>query len=206
MLRGPVAHFKLLYYEFTADKQMGIRTTGFKRSENSKEHHYQAAAYYVLFPLMKEVNQLCPHYKFYDIGSGMARVICVAELNGFSELIGIEIDKTLMEMAKRNIEHYSKVNPDSLFFLHCTNALDYDYGNEDSVYFLFNPFDADTLGKFIDRVCKLNSKTKCFVYMNPLFKEEFSARNISVFKAIKTNLYTEALIYYINSESSNSLT
>lgn len=200
-LRGPLAHFRLLIQEYPTDRLLGIHTTGFKTSLNKQEHPYQGAAYTVLFPLLKEVKRLYPQHLFYDIGSGLGRVLCVAEYSGFQKLIGIEVDQDLLNLSLQNISRYRKSNPDSEFTVELTNALDYDYKDSPSVYFLFNPFDSETLGKFIDKVCLDNNQARCFVYMNPVYKHQFKEKKAIQVKTIKTNFYTEAIIYQIGPDS-----
>lgn len=188
----------MLLSETRFDKRFGIKTTGFKRSKNEGAHHYQGAAYSVILPLIKEVHRYCPNHQFYDIGSGMGRVLFVAEQSGFSELTGIEMNKALFERSEQNKANYSKKNPNSMFRMCMENALEHEYKDVPSVYFLFNPFDSETLGKFIDRVCSKNKREKFFVYMNPVYREEFNKRNILPARTVKTFLYTEAILYRVS--------
>lgn len=186
--------------EAAGDRRFGIQTGGFKTSEKAGAHHYQGAAYSVILPLLHKLYLQYPHHHFYDIGCGKGRVLCVAAHSGFPGITGIELDRDLLDAAEQNLKAFSAKKAEAQIRLQHTSALDFPYENRPALYFLFNPFDGQTLGKFIDRVKKLNKQECCFVYLNPVFRTEFSKRGIKEEIRIKTGLYTEALIYRLNGE------
>lgn len=187
--------------EAVGDRRFGIQTAGFKASEKAGAHHYQGAAYSVILPLLQDLYSTFPKHHFYDIGCGKGRVLCVAAHCGFRHLTGIELDKDLLDAAEKNVKRMPNKSDDLQISLQHLSALEYSYENRPALYFLFNPFDAQTLGKFIDQVRMMNKQECCFVYLNPIYKTEFSTRGIKEETKIKTGFYTEALIYRLKAET-----
>lgn len=187
--------------ETVGDRRFGIQTSGFKASEKTGAHHYQGAAYSVILPLLQKLYLQYPQHHFYDIGCGKGRVLMVAAHSGFRRLTGIELDENLLETAEKNLKALPNNKGEIQIHLQHVSALEYPYENQPALYVLFNPFDGQTLGKFIDRVRMLNKQECCFVYLNPIYRKEFVARGINEEIRIKTGFYTEALIYRIKPES-----
>lgn len=195
LLRGPLAHFKLVYSELRYEKFFNIQTAGFKKSNSTDYFHYQGAAYKVLFRVLKELYPLSSSFGFIDIGCGMGRVLFVAEFLGYNELKGIEIDTGLIQQAEANLKKYPFKRSESTFEIVPSNALGYNYANKPSVYFLFNPFNEYVLSEVLSKILSSTKEETYFVYMNPMFQEAFSNASIPLFKTCKTFLYTEAIIY-----------
>ena len=195
ILRGPLSHFKLIYYEFLYEKRLSLKTARFKKSISNEYYHYQGAAYKVLFRVLKELYPLSKSFSFIDIGCGMGRVLFVAEFIGYNELKGIEIDAELIQQAKANLKRYPFKRVESTFEFVPNNALSYNYPNKPTVYFLFNPFNENVLSEVLAKILSSTKEETYFIYMNPKFQEVFSNKTIPLFKVCKTFLYTEAIIY-----------
>lgn len=200
VLRGPIAHFRLLFEEVYFEKKYGIRSSGFKTSNSRENYHYQAASYSILHRVFAALKPVSDRAAFYDIGCGKGRVLFVASKMGFSNLFGIEMDHELIENAKQNLSE-TLVKPKMLKLIE-QNVLDYSYEDQPSVFFLFNPFNAEVLSKFIDKVLQTNHQECYFVYMNPVHSSVFTQKNIPVWRVIRSFLYTEALIYHLPGTSS----
>ena len=197
-LRGPFNTLRLLMAEADYEKKFGIKTARIKTSDSKEFFHYQGASYLVLLKLFKEISKPTQGFNFVDIGCGKGRAIFVAEYCGYIELIGIEMDEELIAQANSNLNLYKfKRKESSIVFIH-SNALTYMYQNKPTVYFLFNPFNEEVMGKVLDKII---SSTECetwFVYMNPLYKEAFKERKIEQVNEFKTGIYKEAIAYRIN--------
>lgn len=196
-LRGPFRHFQLLLGEVYFERKFGIRTTGFKTSQSDHHHHYQAAAYSVLNRVFSEIKPLTEGYAFYDIGCGKGRVLFMAAKTGYKKLYGIELDAALLEEAKQNLKSQSIKEMVSEIHFVQKNVLEYTFENQPSVYFLFNPFNAEVMKGFIDSALSSNKQECYIVYMNPLFSKVFKNKGIQVQKIIRSFLYTEAIIYRV---------
>jgi len=195
---------KLFRSEFVTEKKFGINTSGIKKSGSAEFFHYQGASYLVLFTIFGKISGQTKHLAFNDIGCGKGRVIFVAEYFGYNDLTGIELDETLLQEARTNEKSYAFRRKEShIQFLHA-NALDVEYKNIPSLYFLFNPFDEAVLEKVIEKICRSTQSETWFVYMNPLYKNAFIKNNIGIVTEFKTNWYTEAIVYRLNPVSAQS--
>ena len=151
--------------------------------------------------LMNEIKDETKGFHFVDIGSGKGRVLFVAEYSGYNRLTGIELNEALVEDAQNNLESYSHKRKESNINFLQANALEFDYKNEKTVYFLFNPFNGEILKKVLERI-KENTKSETwFVYMNPLYASVFEECKIRQVKTIRSGFYKEAIIYKIDSQT-----
>lgn len=187
----------MLAQELYDERRYGIRTTGFKTSASDEHHHYQAAAYSVLKRVFSEIKPLTGDYVFYDIGCGKGRALFMAVEAGYKKLYGIELDALVLEEAKLNLKSQLQRKNTVEMNLVQKNVLEYTFENQASVYFLFNPFNAEVMKGFVDRVLSSNKQDCYFVYMNPLFSKVFEKKGIQVHKVIRSFLYTEAIIYRV---------
>lgn len=198
VLRGPLGAYQLMRDELKYEKVFGIKTAAIKTSDSDKFHDYQGAGYRVLRRLLKEVTPRTQNYEFVDIGCGKGRAIFVAENFGYNQLTGIELDEQLIDEAQANIKRYILKRKNSVIeFIHA-NALDYNYKNKPTVYFLFNPFNEEVLTEVVNRIVLSTTSETWFVYMNPIHKKVFFQKKMEPLKAIRTGFYLEALIYRIN--------
>ena len=197
ILRGPITHFRLLFGELYYERKYRIYTTGFKTAESKRNHHYQAASYTILKRLFKSLSPLAKNHAFYDIGCGKGRVLFMAAQFGFKNRYGIELDEALLKDTKANLQSAPSDDKNGKLTLIQGDVLNYTFENQASVYFLFNPFHADVMNGFIDKVLLTNKHACYFVYMNPIYSNVFTQRKIPIQKTIKSFLYTEAIIYRV---------
>jgi len=195
LLRGPISTVKLLLAEITWEKKFKIKTARIKKSGSKEFFHYQGASYLVLLRIFKTLIEPVKRLHFVDIGCGKGRAVFVAEYAGFSTLIGIELDSLLIDQARENEKLYPYKRNDSQIKFIEGNALDVNYSDHPTLYFLFNPFNEEILNGVLEKILASTKSETWFVYMNPLFKKPFQKNNIQVVKTLKTGLYTEALIY-----------
>lgn len=92
---------------------------------------------------------------FVDIGSGKGKVVMTAALFGFKHIIGIEFAPELVELAQRNLAKIKGHLPaDCDVRVVCADATRYDYGPDDCVFFLYNPFCADVMTAFCQQLAR----------------------------------------------------
>jgi SAM-dependent methyltransferase len=198
LLRGPFATLRLVLSEFNYEKKFGISTMALKRNDSKQFFHYQPASYQVLMKIFPELLGQTAGLDFIDIGCGKGRAVFVAEYCGYKQLKGIELDEDLVTDARENSRHYSFLKKGSEIQFVCANALEYDYQNKPSVYFFFNPFHEEIIRKVLERILAATTSETWFVYMNPMYPLPFSERNMRLVKKIKTNFYTEALVFKVD--------
>ena len=198
-LRGLVNTFKLLKAEMDFEEKFGIKTSAIKRSESKEFFTYQGASYQVLLRIFSEISETTKGFDFVDIGCGKGRAVFVAEYCGYNQLTGIELDEELINDAINNAQLYKfKRKESNINFIHA-NALEYEYKNKPTIYFLFNPFNEDVMKKVLERICSLSTSETWFVYMNPLYPLPFGEKGIPCIQEIKTRFYKEAFIFRMNS-------
>ena len=194
-MRGFTNTIRLIRAEPVNEKKYGLSTSSIKKSGSSEFFHYQGAGYLVLFRIFEEITQQTKGFNFIDIGSGKGRPIFVAEHFGYENLTGIELDKELVEAANMNLKHYLLKRKTSQIEFINANALEYNYKNEPTVYFLFNPFNEIVLKNVLERILASTRSETWFVYMNPKYSEVFTTDKFEKVKELKTKRYLEAVIY-----------
>lgn len=192
-LRGIRGTLKIINYETIAEKKYNIQTAGVKASESADFFHYQGANYWVLEQLLRESLSLFTNANFIDIGCGKGRACFVAEKMGYKRVIGIDLDKELILKAKEN----AAIINSEVEFIHC-NAQEYDFKNQTTVYFLFNPFSESVLKQVLIKIIESSQSKTLIIYMNPTQAHIFKSLNIKLFKQMKTNRYLEANYYLLN--------
>lgn len=178
--------------------EFGISTSGIVKSDDKDNFHYQGAGYLALLRVFNELPSELKNKTLIDYGSGKGRALFCAEFCGFNRLIGVELDANLCSDARKNALNYRKKRPESTFeFVH-QNALDYTIPADTGTFYFFNPFSDLIMEKVADNIIKhaISNNTSVYVaYLNPTFKKLWEEKGFLVYKTIKTNRYTEAIIY-----------
>lgn len=194
-LRGGVNTLKLISEESKNESLYGIKTSSLKKSNSTDYFHYQGAGYLILFRIFEKIYRQTKNYSFVDIGCGIGRPCFVAESYGYKNITGIDFDKELINEAKLNFEKRLLKNKTSKFnFIHI-NALEYNYKNEPTVYFLFNPFNESVLKNVLSKIIEQTQSETWFIYMNPLYSKVFTPEKFEIITELKTKRYLEAIIY-----------
>ena len=158
--RGFLNTFKLLTYEGKFEKQLGINTHSIVNldkltlaTENSDQnHHYQGASYYILFSILNKLPKETQNLEFIDYGCGKGRALFVAEQCGFTNLIGVDIAKELIDDANVNKLVYQKKNKESKISFLFSDATAYSIPITACVFYFFNPFGEDILQMVIQNI------------------------------------------------------
>lgn len=141
--------------------------------------HYARVSPRVFAALVKDIDAP-PGSIFIDIGCGKGAALLLALKHGFRSVIGVELNGRLVPIARANVEKY------------CTNrkldcraqvvqgdAVAFDFPDEPTVLFLFNPFGAETMRDVLDnleRSLERNPREVVVAYMNPTQAAEFAGR------------------------------
>lgn len=93
------------------------------------------------------------HLRFNDIGCGKGKVVIVAALSGFKEVRGLDFAPDLIKVAKANLEILKNRLPsDAHVSVESADVTRVDYGPRDCVFFLYNPFCADVMRGFCEKL------------------------------------------------------
>ena len=194
-MRGFINAIKLIRAEAPNEKKYGIATSSIKKSNSDEFFHYQGAGYLVLYRIFEEIAPQTKSFNFVDIGCGKGRPVFVAESFGYNDLTGIDLDKELIEAANENLKTYLLKRKESVIkFIHA-NALEHNYRNTPTVYFLFNPFNEEVLKKVLAKIISATTSQTWLVYMNPKYKDAFTQDKFELVKELKTKRYLEAIVY-----------
>lgn len=113
---------------------------------------YQATRVLPLRVLLKKLN-ISKNDVIIDIGSGKGRVLLVASEFGFKEARGIEFSANLCRIANDNIKIYQqKKKPKTKFEIIKIDASKYQFKDDESVFFMYNPFDYMILNKVLQNI------------------------------------------------------
>lgn len=90
-------------------------------------------------------------YSFVDYGSGKGRAVFVAAGFPFRKVTGVEISRTLHEIAEANLAKLAG-KLESEVELWCGNALDYELPSGNLVLHMYHPFGPDVLKQMLEHI------------------------------------------------------
>ena len=131
------------------DARFGTDTAApfFGRDQKPATHFYVATTASLIYEILNSLRLQSNTFAFVDMGSGKGRALLVASEFAFAKIVGIELSPRLHHIAEENIKRYSPASQQcTAFHLHCMNVVDYVFGQEPLVLFLFDPFGRETLG------------------------------------------------------------
>jgi SAM-dependent methyltransferase len=115
---------------------------------------------------------------FVDIGCGKGKVLSVWNrmFLDAKRIVGIDYSPYLLGICESNLQKISA----SEIELICGDATDLNlnFGCSVNILYLYNPFDAEILSKFVQNIHKKNT---IVIYNNPLHKDIFFANGFSQF-------------------------
>lgn len=177
--RGLMRTCALGYREWRKEHELGIRTFGMEHAqvcgiqtvEQYGGHFYQPSSS-VLFNRAVAALPFSPRGKvLLDVGSGKGRAMVLAAEAGFSKVIGIEYAPGLVDAAHVNIERVKGRFPGTGFELHDGDAIAFGLPKGVDVAYLFNPFDADMLKRWIETIIGQAESPLHIIYMHPFFAD-----------------------------------
>jgi predicted RNA methylase len=188
----------MLIYESRYEKKFGIETMRIKYSDDEHNFHYQGASYLVLLELFRKLPDYLKEKNFIDFGSGKGRALFCAEFLGFNKLIGVELDRELVEAANENLKLYTQKRMESSFNFVCENVLDFSIPDHTGVFYFFNPFSEQIMNKVIEAIDSYQLRTKeeiFIIYVNPQFRKLWAEAGYSVFHYEGNKRYAEGIIF-----------
>lgn len=144
------------------DEANGMRTSGLvvgRHLRTGHTHDRHVTAYYGVAPsvfhaLLNRWGRTCPapldQTTFVDIGAGMGRAVLLASELPFRRVLGVELHPTLVRIARRNLAAWRKAGrarcPAHIIV---QDAVDFDFPSGTCVAFLFNPFGAVVMRRWL---------------------------------------------------------
>jgi SAM-dependent methyltransferase len=154
------------------DAAHGVETSGLIFAGNLTTGHPNDAhvtAYYGVAPsilrtlikLWRDTSPLYPleRYNFVDYGAGKGRALLVASEFPFHQVIGIELNPALADIAESNLVHWRDLHtsdptaqPIAPIRLYEQDALTFELPRTPTLAFLFHPFEAPVLKLLLRRI------------------------------------------------------
>jgi Histone methylation protein DOT1 len=143
--------------------------------EHSSEIHiYEAAPAWLIRETLGSIPLQPQMFTFVDMGSGKGRAVLVASEFPFGKIVGIELSPEMHRIAQENLSRYRSASQRcTTISLHCMNAVEYAFGPEPLVLFLFNPFGRDSMRSFLTRLessLQATPRQVYVIYINPRFE------------------------------------
>jgi hypothetical protein len=130
-------------------------------------HLYEATPAWLIREILESIPLQPNMFAFVDMGSGKGRALLVASELPFAKIVGASQLCTA-------------------FFLHRMNAIEYTFGPEPLVLFLFNPFGRDSVRSILaslEASLSATPRQAYVVYVNPRF--ESSARSSHFLRRVR---------------------
>lgn len=197
-LNGPVLGriFYLFEYARSAieerleafDARFGTDTSApaFERNQKASVHFYVPTTASVIYEILNAIP-LQPDTVFVDMGSGKGRALLVASEFPFAKIVGLELSDNLHRIAQDNVARYKPASQKcAAFELKCMDALDYAYGDEPVVLFLFDPFGREILEQVMANLeASLRAKPRdaTVIYVYPQYEDVL--QNSPVLRRVK---------------------
>jgi SAM-dependent methyltransferase len=154
----------------------------FGRDRKPATHFYVATTASLIYEILNSLGLQPDTFAFVDMGSGKGRALLVASEFAFAKIVGIELSPHLHHIAEENIKRYSPASQQcTTFQLHCMNVVDYVYGPEPLVLFLFDPFGRETFCSVVANLeASLRAKPReaFVVYIYPQFEDVLQSSRI----------------------------
>jgi len=156
------------------DVEFGVRTSGLiagRHLKSGHKHDKHTTAYFGVAPsvfrgLIREWRksrrgEKLEKFTFVDVGAGMGRAVLLAAEMPFKNVVGVELHPGLAGIARRNLTAWrrswqmdeiragSKRAPVKMI---CGDALEFVWPEGKCVAFLFNPFGAVMMRRFLKRL------------------------------------------------------
>ena len=198
--------FLTLLYDYYFDFKNRIDTASWYSiadlaKENKVAKHavlYQGTKVLPLTILLKKLD-INEDYVFVDIGSGKGRVLMIASKYGFKKVKGIEFSGFLCALAKKNIEKFKvKNNLNTDFEIINIDAAKYQIGNDENIFFMYNPFDEFIMKKVLNNIMfsiEKNKREVLIIYVNPIHRI-FLENTINPKKVTNYNLWNLEVVVY----------
>ena len=154
------------------DRAHGVDTSGIIPAGNLTTGHPNDAhvtAYYGVAPsilrtlieLWRDTNPPHPieRYNFIDFGAGKGRALLVASQLPFHQVLGVELNPILADIAQRNIDQWTSTHASdptaptlAPIRLYEQDALSFELPRSPTLAFLFHPFEAPVLKLLLRRI------------------------------------------------------
>lgn len=168
----------ILFHEIRGEKKYKLNTfvpaelsrLTIRNGDISRSSRYEAVNFYILEALLQRITEMEENRSFTDLGCGKGRAMAVAAHYGFTTIRGIDFAAEVCKSAEENMRKVTKLFPSVQYEVICDNVADYIIHPDESVFFMFNPFDDTTIRSFLEKVedsIDHYPRTVYFLYASP---------------------------------------
>ena len=160
-------------YDVDTASNLSLRAMDFKNPNKPEGVEYGTIPPYLIKKILDQVNYDQSDV-FLDFGCGKGRVLLIASKYKFKKIIGIEFSPELAGIALKNIlscRDYNNFDIDRIKIIE-KDVLDYKYNNDETVFYLYNPFSNIILDQLCGQIVKsIHHKPRrvYIIYVNPIF-------------------------------------
>lgn len=140
--------------------------------------HYEPTPIAQFETMMERLALPFSTFTFVDAGAGMGRVVLLASLRPFKQVIGVEVSPALCETARDNIVRWRRSHAQlgcKDVRIACQDAAAFRFPPGDLLVYLYNPFGEDSVGRLADRLAA-RAGGDCYVlYHTPVHRAVFDS-------------------------------
>ena len=187
-------------YGTDTKSNVSLRALAFIHPNKAEGVEYGTIPPYLFKKIMYRINYGQSDV-FLDFGSGKGRILLLASQYNFQNVIGIEFSPELVGIALNNIVNckgYNNFNIDKIKIIE-GDVLDYKYNNDETVFYLYNPFSNIIIEQLCDQIMKsihLKPRKVYIIYVNPIFDNIIVANRFN--KIDEINLINKMCYVYSN--------
>ena len=157
------------------DRLLGIFNSPYQPTDAALFHEMLAA-------LSAQAGFDFRDFVFVDLGSGKGRTLLMASDYPFRRIVGVELLPALHRAAQENLSKY-RSESQKCFAIEaiCGDATEFDFPNEPTVLFLFNPFPEAGLRRVmgnLENSLREHPRKTYVLYHNALLEQVLSERDV----------------------------
>lgn len=174
----------MLLQEIKGEKKYQINTSApielinltIKTGDLTKSSRYEAVNFFILEALLQKMRASTNETSFTDLGCGKGRAMVVAAHYGFTKIKGIDFAKEVCVAAEENMKAVKRKLPAIQYTIFCDDVLNYTIQKDESVFFMFNPFNEDIIHVLLEKIeasIAKHPRTIYILYVSPKHIETF---------------------------------
>ena len=183
-------------YNVKTHKDLNINNLKFNSINKKEAFNYETIAIFSIKQILNNID-INKNDIFIDFGCGKGRVLLIASQYKFKKIIGIEFSPELVDIARSNVsicKDYNSFNIDIIKIIE-GDVLDYKYNNNETVFYLYNPFSNIILDRLCEDIVKSyisNPRRILLIYVNSIYRPR-KFHNLIIDKGFK-NIHNVNLI------------
>ena len=191
--RGVKSVFEEFKENFLFDLIYNVETQLREGKSDNLNHHYSPIYSTALRDCLSSIDNKHEMH-FVDYGCGKGKGLLIASQFNFKKITGIDINKNLLNICKRNIKNFRKNNykPQKIKLIN-SDALKYKI-NDENVFFFFNPFSNIILDKVLKNILNYKKKKIYVIFAGPKLTNKILKKKFKLILKKSYNTYDCSLL------------